>query len=96
MTDYTKIDINTYQKETKLKDGTKVLLRPMVPEDQDALYEFFDPEFERDIHELTNHEMSQTNIPIFFVHKNPYGTQVPFPAEPAAIDSGITNNDIIL
>jgi L-amino acid N-acyltransferase YncA len=41
MTDYTKIDINTYQKETKLKDGTKVLLRPMVPEDQDALYEFF-------------------------------------------------------
>jgi L-amino acid N-acyltransferase YncA len=38
---YPKIDINTYQKETKLKDGTKVLLRPMVPEDQDALYEFF-------------------------------------------------------
>jgi len=41
MTDYTKIDINTYQKKTKLKDGTKVLLRAMVPEDQDALYEFF-------------------------------------------------------
>jgi L-amino acid N-acyltransferase YncA len=38
---YPKIDINAYQKETKLKDGTKVLLRPMVPEDQDALYEFF-------------------------------------------------------
>jgi L-amino acid N-acyltransferase YncA len=38
---YPKIDINTYQKEAKLKDGTKVLLRPMVPEDQDALYEFF-------------------------------------------------------
>ena len=38
---YPKIDINTYQKETKLKDGTKVLLRPMVAEDQDALYEFF-------------------------------------------------------
>ncbi len=36
-----KIDLNTYQKETKLKDGTKVLLRPMVAEDQDALYEFF-------------------------------------------------------
>lgn len=35
------IDINTYQKETQLKDGTKVLLRPMVAEDQDALYEFF-------------------------------------------------------
>ena len=38
---YPKIDINTYQKEAKLKDGTKVLLRPMVSEDQDALYEFF-------------------------------------------------------
>jgi len=38
---YPKIDINTYQKETELKDGTKVLLRPMVAEDQDALYEFF-------------------------------------------------------
>jgi len=34
-------DINTYRKETTLKDGTKVLLRPMVAEDQDALYEFF-------------------------------------------------------
>ncbi|MCJ7773880.1 MAG: GNAT family N-acetyltransferase, partial [Desulfobacterales bacterium] len=34
-------DLNTYQKETQLKDGTKVLLRPMVAEDQDALYEFF-------------------------------------------------------
>ena len=38
---YPKIDINAYQKEAKLKDGTKVLLRPMVAEDQDALYEFF-------------------------------------------------------
>ncbi len=38
---YSKIDINTYQKETELKNGTKVLLRPMVAEDQDALYEFF-------------------------------------------------------
>jgi L-amino acid N-acyltransferase YncA len=38
---YPKIDINAYQKEIKLNDGTKVLLRPMVPEDQDALYEFF-------------------------------------------------------
>jgi acetyltransferase len=38
---YPKIDINKYRKETKLKDGTKVLLRPMVTEDQDALYEFF-------------------------------------------------------
>jgi GNAT superfamily N-acetyltransferase len=35
------IDINTYQKETQLKDGTKILLRPMMAEDQDALYEFF-------------------------------------------------------
>jgi L-amino acid N-acyltransferase YncA len=38
---YPKIDINTYQKETQLKDGTKILLRPMVAEDHDALYEFF-------------------------------------------------------
>jgi len=35
------VDLNKYQKEAQLKDGTKVLLRPMVPEDQDALYEFF-------------------------------------------------------
>jgi len=34
-------DINTYRKEATLKDGTKVLLRPMVAGDQDALYEFF-------------------------------------------------------
>jgi ribosomal protein S18 acetylase RimI-like enzyme len=34
-------DIKTYKKEAKLKDGTKVLLRPMVAEDQDALYTFF-------------------------------------------------------
>ena len=35
------VDLNKYQKEAQLKDGTKVLLRPMVPEDQDALYDFF-------------------------------------------------------
>jgi L-amino acid N-acyltransferase YncA len=35
------LDLNTYQKEAKLKDGTKVLIRPMVSEDQDALYTFF-------------------------------------------------------
>ncbi len=38
---YPKIDLNTYQKETQLKDGTKILLRPMVAGDKDALYEFF-------------------------------------------------------
>ena len=38
---YPKIDLNTYQKETQLKDGTKIIFRPMVSEDQDALYEFF-------------------------------------------------------
>ena len=38
---YPKIDLNTYQKEAILKDGTKILLRPMVPTDQEALYEFF-------------------------------------------------------
>jgi RimJ/RimL family protein N-acetyltransferase len=34
-------DLNTYKKEAKLKDGTKILLRPMVAEDQDVLYTFF-------------------------------------------------------
>ena len=34
-------DINTYRKEATLKDGTKILLRAMVAEDQDALYDFF-------------------------------------------------------
>jgi L-amino acid N-acyltransferase YncA len=38
---YPQIDLNTYQRETQLKDGTKILLRPMVAEDKDALYEFF-------------------------------------------------------
>ena len=38
---YPKIDINTYQKRITLKDGTKILLRPMVAEDQKALYQFF-------------------------------------------------------
>ena len=38
---YPKIDLNTYQKEVSLKDGTKILLRPMVPTDKEALYEFF-------------------------------------------------------
>jgi len=34
-------DLNTYKKEEKLKDGNKILLRPMSAEDQDALYTFF-------------------------------------------------------
>jgi acetyltransferase len=38
---YPKIDLKSYKKEAILKDGTKILLRPMVPEDQEALYEFF-------------------------------------------------------
>jgi ribosomal protein S18 acetylase RimI-like enzyme len=38
---YPKIDLSTYQKEAKLKDGTKILFRPMVLKDQEALYEFF-------------------------------------------------------
>ena len=38
---YPKIDLNTYQKEAVLRDGTKILFRPMVLEDQEALYEFF-------------------------------------------------------
>ena len=35
------LDLKKYQKEVSLKDGTKILLRPMVAEDKDALYEFF-------------------------------------------------------
>ena len=38
---YPKIDLDTYQKEAQLKDGSKVLLRPMEKEDGEALYEFF-------------------------------------------------------
>ena len=38
---YPKIDLNTYLKEARLKDGTKIVLRPMVKEDEEALYEFF-------------------------------------------------------
>lgn len=38
---YPQIDLNTYQKETQLKGGTKILLRPMVPKDKDALVSFF-------------------------------------------------------
>jgi L-amino acid N-acyltransferase YncA len=38
---YPKIDLNTYQKKAVLRDGTRILLRPMIPGDQEALYEFF-------------------------------------------------------
>ena len=38
---YPKVDLNTYQKKVSLKDGTKILLRPMVQTDKEALYEFF-------------------------------------------------------
>jgi L-amino acid N-acyltransferase YncA len=38
---YPKIDLNTYQTKAVLKDGTKIIIKPMVAEDQDALYEFF-------------------------------------------------------
>jgi L-amino acid N-acyltransferase YncA len=38
---YPEIDLNTYRKEPHLKDGTGILLRPMVASDQDELYAFF-------------------------------------------------------
>jgi len=38
---YPKIDLNTYKKESQLKDGTKVMLRPMAPHDKEVLFEFF-------------------------------------------------------
>ncbi len=34
-------DLSSYRKETQLRDGTRIVLRPMVAEDRDALYEFF-------------------------------------------------------
>lgn len=35
------LDLQKYQKEVVLKDGTKIVLRPMIAEDKDALYELF-------------------------------------------------------
>jgi RimJ/RimL family protein N-acetyltransferase len=35
------LDLKKFEKEAVLKDGTKIVLRPMVAEDKDALYEFF-------------------------------------------------------
>ena len=35
------LDLEKYRKEVVLKDGTKIVLRPMLAEDKDALYEFF-------------------------------------------------------
>ena len=46
------IDLSTYQRETQLKDGTKILLRPMVAEDNDALKEFFDSVSREDLRYL--------------------------------------------
>ncbi len=34
-------DLNAYRKETQLRSGTTISLRPMAAEDKDALYEFF-------------------------------------------------------
>jgi L-amino acid N-acyltransferase YncA len=34
-------DLNAYRKETQLRNGTKILLRPMVAKDKYALYDFF-------------------------------------------------------
>ena len=38
---YPQIDLDTYQRKAQLDDGTGVVLRPMVPGDKDALFEFF-------------------------------------------------------
>jgi RimJ/RimL family protein N-acetyltransferase len=35
------LDLQKYQRKAVLKDGTKIVLRPMVAEDKDALYELF-------------------------------------------------------
>jgi ribosomal protein S18 acetylase RimI-like enzyme len=55
-------DLNTYQREAQLKDGTKVLLRPMVAEDQDALYEFFQAVPREDARYLRDDVQSRTLI----------------------------------
>ena len=55
-------DLNTYQREAQLKDGTKVLLRPMVAEDQDALYEFFQAVTREDARYLRDDVQSRTLI----------------------------------
>ena len=67
-------DINTYRKETKLKDGTKILLRPMVAEDQDALYEFYSPgngcytglyqRFQSDMTEFCRHLVTRRDMTV--------------------------------
>ena len=72
---YPKIDINKYQKETKLKDGTKVLLRPMVAEDQEALYEFFkavSKEEARALGELLERNSKKIGLPIYLISDEPY------------------------
>ncbi|PIP36175.1 MAG: hypothetical protein COS92_05190 [Desulfobacterales bacterium CG07_land_8_20_14_0_80_52_14] len=59
---YPKIDLNTYRKETHLKDGTKIILRPMVTEDKDAMYEFFQAVPEEDARYLRDEVSSRLLI----------------------------------
>jgi L-amino acid N-acyltransferase YncA len=59
---YPKIDLNTYQKEAILKDGTKILIKPMVAEDQEALYEFFKAVSEEEARYLRDDVKSKTVI----------------------------------
>jgi L-amino acid N-acyltransferase YncA len=73
---YPTIDINTYQKETTLKDGTKILLRPMVAEDQDALYEFFQAIPREDARYLRD-DISSRHLVEKWAKKLDYGKTLP-------------------
>jgi GNAT superfamily N-acetyltransferase len=59
---YPQIDLNTYQKEAVLKDGTRILFRPMVMEDKEALYEFFKAVSEEDARYLRDDVKSRLLI----------------------------------
>lgn len=58
--------VNTFQKECKLKDGTVVLLRPLVAEDREGLITFFQalPEEERLFlrHDVTDEKVIESWI----------------------------------
>jgi hypothetical protein len=38
---HAEFDVSLYRNDTHLRDGTKVLIRPLVAEDMEALHEFF-------------------------------------------------------
>ena len=73
---YPEIDLNTYRKETQLKDGTKILLRPMVAADKDAVYEFFQAVPSEDARYLRD-DVSSTLLIEKWVNKLDYSRTLP-------------------